>query len=142
MSDIKNLATLGDELVEAVRSAIEFRATWMGLIFDEMRKAGDTIFLQGQASTVVVSISSASPFASFPITLAEAGAASTTSACFASATCSTLYWKFRSKVSIRHLFPVRLSKVMGLMNRVAFSVISTCTLQFIFLSILATFAIL
>lgn len=40
MSDIKNLATPGDELVEAVRSAIEFRATWMGLIFDEMRKAG------------------------------------------------------------------------------------------------------
>lgn len=40
MSNIKNCAQPGDEIVEAVRSAIEFRATWMGLIFDEMRKAG------------------------------------------------------------------------------------------------------
>ena len=40
MSNIKNFAEPGDEIVEAVRGAIEFRATWMALIFDEMRKAG------------------------------------------------------------------------------------------------------
>lgn len=40
MSNIKNVAEPGDEIVEAVRGAIEFRAVWMGLIFDEMRKAG------------------------------------------------------------------------------------------------------
>lgn len=40
MSNIKNYTVPGDEIVEAVRSAIEFRATWMGLIYDEMRKAG------------------------------------------------------------------------------------------------------
>lgn len=40
MSNIKNYANLADETVEAVRSAIEFRAIWMGLIFDEMRKDG------------------------------------------------------------------------------------------------------
>lgn len=40
MSKIQNLANPADENVEAVRNAIEFRATWMGLIYDEMRKAG------------------------------------------------------------------------------------------------------
>ncbi len=40
MSKIKNFAEPGEEIVEAVRGAIEFRATWMALIFDEMRKAG------------------------------------------------------------------------------------------------------
>ncbi|MBQ3210953.1 MAG: L-2-amino-thiazoline-4-carboxylic acid hydrolase [Oscillospiraceae bacterium] len=40
MSKIQNHAHPGDEVVEAVRNAIEFRGTWMGLIFDEMRKAG------------------------------------------------------------------------------------------------------
>ena len=104
--------------------------------------AGDTIFLQGHAMTVVVNISSAMPFAILPITLAEAGATRTTSARFASATCSTLYWKLRSKVSTRHLCPVRLSKVMGLMNCVAFCVISTSTSQCCFNSIRATLAIL
>ena len=39
MSKIVNEYVKGDEIVEAVRSAIEFRATWMGLIFDEMRKS-------------------------------------------------------------------------------------------------------
>ena len=53
--------------------------------------SGETIFLQGQAITVVVSISSAIPLAILPITLPEAGAIITTSARFASATCSTLY---------------------------------------------------
>ena len=89
--------------------------------------AGAMIFLQRQARTVVVSISSASPCASFAMILAEAGAIITTSACFASATCSTLNSKFRSKVSTRHLFPVSVSNVIGLIKLVAFSVISTWT---------------
>ena len=42
--------------------------------------AGATSFLHGQAITVVVSISSAMPFAILPITFAEAGAIMTTSA--------------------------------------------------------------
>ena len=104
--------------------------------------AGEIIFLQGQARTVVVSISSAMPFAIFPMTLAEAGATSTTSARFARATCSTLYWKFRSKVSTRHLFPVSSSKVSGVINSVAFRVISTCTSAPSFFSIRARFTIL
>jgi hypothetical protein len=49
------------------------------------------IFLHLHAITVVVSMSSAIPLAIFPITLAEAGATRTTSARFASATCSTEY---------------------------------------------------
>lgn len=40
MSKIQNVAHPADELVEAVRSAIEFRGTWFALLFDEMRKAG------------------------------------------------------------------------------------------------------
>ncbi len=40
MSNIKNYPNQADETVEAVRSAIEFRATWFALLFDEMRKAG------------------------------------------------------------------------------------------------------
>lgn len=87
--------------------------------------AGEIIFLHLQAITVVVSISSAIPFASFPITFAEAGAISTTSAFFASETCSTLNWKFLSNVSIRHLFPVSVSNVIGFIKLVAFCVINT-----------------
>ena len=87
--------------------------------------AGATIFLQGQAMTVVVSISSAMPHAILPMTLAEAGAIMTTSARFAKATCSTLYLKFLSKVSMRHLLPVRDSKVTGVINCAAFLVMRT-----------------
>ena len=79
------------------------------------------------AMTVVVSISSAMPPAIFPITFAEAGAISITSAFFARLTWVTSNWKFRSKVSTRHLFPVSVSKVMGLIKFVAFCVISTWT---------------
>ena len=104
--------------------------------------AGATSFLHGQAITVVVSMSSAMPFAILPITFASAGAIITTSACFASATCSTLYWKLRSNVSMKHLFDVSVSKVIGLMKFVAFSVMSTCTLQPSFFSMRARFAIL
>ena len=59
------------------------------------------------------------------VTLAEAGAIMTTSARFAKATCSTLYLKFLSKVSMRHLLPVRDSKVTGVINCAAFLVIRT-----------------
>ena len=99
--------------------------------------AGLMIFLQVQARTVVVSISSARPWASFAITLAEAGTTSTTSASFARETCSTENSKFRSKVSTRHLFPVSVSKVMGLMKLVAFSVMITWTSALNFFSALA-----
>ena len=37
MSNIKNVPDKADDKVEAVRSAIEFRATWFALLFDEMR---------------------------------------------------------------------------------------------------------
>ncbi|MEN6562097.1 MAG: L-2-amino-thiazoline-4-carboxylic acid hydrolase [Christensenella sp.] len=40
MSKIQNHCQPADDKVEAVRSAIEFRATWMGLIYDEMKKSG------------------------------------------------------------------------------------------------------
>ena len=53
--------------------------------------AGATILGQRAASTVVVSMSSATPAANLAITLAVAGAISITSAFFASATCSTSY---------------------------------------------------
>ena len=104
--------------------------------------AGAMILGQGQAMSVVVSISSAMPPAILPITLAVAGATSTTSAFFATATCSTLYWKFRSNVSIRQRCPVSVSKVMGEMNWVAFSVIVTMISAPVFFSVLASPAIL
>ena len=87
-------------------------------------------------------MSSAMPFAILPMAFAVAGATKTKSACFANATCSTENSKFRSKVSIRHLFPVRVSNVVAVIKFVAFSVISTWTLQWSFFSILATFGIL
>ena len=82
--------------------------------------AGATSVLQVHAMTVVVSISSAIPFAIFPIAFAVAGAIKTKSASFASATCSTENSKFRSNVSIRHLLPVSVSKVVAVIKFVAF----------------------
>ena len=87
--------------------------------------AGATIFAHGHAITVVVSISSAIPFAILPITSALAGAIITASAAFASATCSTLYSKFLSNVSTRHLCCVSVSNVIGFIKFSAFFVIST-----------------
>ena len=40
MSKIQNKANPADELAEVNRAQIEHRATWMGLIYDEMKKAG------------------------------------------------------------------------------------------------------
>lgn len=40
MSDIKTSSTITDEKVLINRKAIEHRATWMGLIYDEAEKAG------------------------------------------------------------------------------------------------------
>ena len=78
-----------------------------------------------QASTVVVSMSSAIPWANLAATLAVAGATMTTSACLAREMCSTSNWKHRSKVSTGALLPVRVSKTMGEIKRVAFWVMST-----------------
>jgi len=40
MSIIKNAANPVDEVAEANRNQIEFRGTWLGLIYDEMKNAG------------------------------------------------------------------------------------------------------
>jgi predicted hydrocarbon binding protein len=40
MSKIKNQANVVDETIEVNRVQIEHRATWMGLIYDELKKAG------------------------------------------------------------------------------------------------------
>jgi hypothetical protein len=40
MSNIKNTANPAGDLAEVNRAQIEHRATWMGLIYDEMKKAG------------------------------------------------------------------------------------------------------
>ena len=40
MSKINNIANQTDELAEINRAQIENRATWMGLIYDEIKKAG------------------------------------------------------------------------------------------------------
>ena len=95
-----------------------------------------------QAKRVVVSISSAIPWAALAITFADAGAIINKSVCLASDTCSTLYWKFLSKVSIRHLFPVNVSKVMGVIKLAAFAVMITVTSALCFFSILASEAAL
>ena len=104
--------------------------------------AGETSLGHFAASIVVVSISSAMPFAILPITLADAGATMKMSALFASATCSTLNSKFLSNVSTRHLLPVRVSNVIGFIKLVALCVIMTLTSACCFTSILARFAIL
>ena len=87
-------------------------------------------------------MSSAMPWAALAITLAEAGATRNTSVCFARETCSTLCWKLRSKVSIRHLLPVSVSKVTGWIKEVAFLVIITVISAPCFFNILAKDAIL
>ena len=114
----------------------------MGFRYILVFMAGAMSLGQVHAITVVVSISSAIPAAIFPITLAVAGAMIITSARFARATCSTLYWKFRSKVSTRHLFPVSVSNVIGWIKFVAFLVMITWTSQCSFFSILAKLAAL
>ena len=95
-----------------------------------------------QAKSVVVSISSASPCASLAQTLAVAGAMIARSAFFASSICSTSNLKFRSKVSVRHLLTVRVSKVSGVINSSAFFVMITCTSACCFFKRLARFAAL
>ena len=104
--------------------------------------AGEISFGALHAIIVVVSISSAIPPAIFPMTLADAGATRKISARFASATCSTLNWKLRSNVSTRHLFPVSVSNVIGLIKLVAFFVIITLTSACSLTSALARLAIL
>ncbi len=94
--------------------------------------AGAMSLGQVQAKTVVVSMSSARPWASLAHTLAVAGAIITKSVRSARAMCSTWWTKFRSKVSTITLLPVSCSKVKGAMNSVAFRVITTSTLAWSF----------
>ena len=89
--------------------------------------AGAAAFGQSQARTVVVSMSSARPLASFASTFAVAGAISTRSARSATETWATLRSKLRSKVSTSARFPVSCSKVRGVTNSVAWAVMITCT---------------
>ena len=98
--------------------------------------AGEIIFGHFAARNVVVSMSSASPFAILAITFAVAGATIKRSADCAMETCVALNSKFLSKVSTRHLFPVRVSNAIGLMILHAFAVIRTCTLASFFTSML------
>ena len=99
--------------------------------------AGEISFGQVHAIRVVVSISSAMPWASFPITLAEAGATRTRSARLATEICSTSKEKFLSKVSARHFLPVKVSNVTGLIKLAALAVMITCTSQCSFVRALA-----
>ena len=94
------------------------------------------------ANTVVVSISSAMPWAILAMTLAVAGATRITSAFFASEMWVTSNLKSRSKVSTMHLWPVSVSNVTGVMNWVAFLVMMTSTSAPSLRSALATLAIL
>ena len=104
--------------------------------------AGAMSFGAFVAKIVVVSISSQMPDAIFPIILADAGATRKRSARLARATCSTLNSKFLSNVSTRHLLPVIVSKVIGVMKLHAFFVMMTCTLAFNLTSMDARLAIL
>ena len=103
---------------------------------------GATSFFAFEASTVVVSISSAIPFESFAIRFAVAGASIIKSALLDMEICLTSNSKLRSNVSIIHLLPVSVSKVSGAINCVAFFVIITWTSAFCFTSKLHKFAIL
>ena len=87
--------------------------------------AGEISLGHSHARNVVESISSASPFATFAIMFAVAGARTKMSAFFAIETCSTLNSKFLSNVSTRHLWFVRVSNAIGFMMFVAFFVMIT-----------------
>ena len=103
---------------------------------------GAASFLHLAARTTVESISSAIPWAIFAIISAVAGAIRMRSDSFATDICLTSNSNSRSKVSTMHLEPVSVSKVSGVINFVAFSVMITCTLAPALWSALATFAIL
>ena len=79
------------------------------------------------AKSVVVTISSAMPCAALAMTFAVAGAITNTSAALASEMCSTSHAKLRSNVSTTVRYPDSVSNVIGEMNCVADSVISTRT---------------
>ena len=104
--------------------------------------AGTMILGHLQARKVVVSMSSAIPWAILAITLAVAGAITATSAFWARATCSTWNSKFLSNVSITQRLPVSVSKVIGVIKFVACSVISTWTSAWDLTSMLARLALL
>ena len=104
--------------------------------------AGQIIFGHFAARKTEVSISSAIPFATFAIVFAVAGAIKKISAFCASETWLTLNSKFLSKVSMKHLCPLKVSNVIGLIMFVAFFVISTRTSAPVFTSMLTSVAAL
>ena len=117
----------GSSTVTPKRRSVSRLRCVMGLSYIPVFIAGATSLGQRAASSVVVSISSAIPAAIFAITFAVAGATMNTSAFFASDTCSTLYSKLRSNVSIATRLLTSVSKVSGVTNCAAFPVIMTCT---------------
>ena len=104
--------------------------------------AGETSFLHLAARTTVVSMSSAMPWASLAMTSAVAGATRMRSAACAREMWVTSYWKSLAKVSTTHRLLVRVSKVRGVMNWVAFWVMMTWTSAPAFRRALATLGIL
>ena len=54
MGEIKNVATLTDDVQANInRSAIEFRASWMALIYDELKKDG-TVRITKQPAQILM----------------------------------------------------------------------------------------
>lgn len=96
--------------------------------------AGQMILGALHAIIVVVSISSAMPFAIFPMVFAVAGATTKTSARFARATCSTSKSKSRSNKSVITRLPDSVSNDSGCTNSVECGVMITMTVAPFFLS--------
>ena len=123
-------------------SSVAMLSWVMGFSSIPVFMAGETSLGHLAARMTVVSISSAMPWAILAIMLAVAGATRMTSAFFASEIWVTSNLKSRSKVSTMHLWPVRVSNVIGVMNWVAFLVMMTSTSAPSLRSALATLAIL
>ena len=113
-----------------------------GLSYMPVFIAGATTTGALVASSVVVTMSSAMPCAALAMTLAVAGAITNTSAAFASEMCSTSHGKLRSNVSTTVRLPDSVSNVIGAINWVADSVISTWTVAPFWCSLLVRSAAL
>src|SRR5699024_6451486 len=97
----------------------------MGFSYILTFMAGANTIFAFDAIIVVVSMSSAIPDATFPMTLAVAGAISIMSAFSARATCPTFHASGVAKVSVTTGFFDRVRNVSGLTNSQAFFVMMT-----------------
>ena len=101
---------------------------WAGFSYIAVFIAGHSSSgLRQAAIATVVSMSSAMPFASLPITFAVAGAISTRSACLARAMWATSHARSFWKRSVATGWPVRVWKVRGVTNSCAARVMTTWT---------------